>query len=47
MQGEESRIDLGLAEQKLRVQEATVKLHEASDDRQDRIAHAAAPAGAG
>jgi HlyD family secretion protein len=30
MQGEESRIDLGLAEQELRVQEATVKLHEAS-----------------
>jgi HlyD family secretion protein len=31
LQGEESRIDLGLAEQKLRVQDATVKLHEASD----------------
>ena len=31
LQGEESKIDLGLAEQKLRVTEATVKLHEASD----------------
>jgi HlyD family secretion protein len=31
LQGEESKIDLGLAEQKLRVQGATVKLHEASD----------------
>ncbi len=31
MQGEESRIDLGLSQQKLRVEEATVKLHEASD----------------
>ena len=31
LQGEESKIDLGLAEQKLRVQESTVKLHEASD----------------
>jgi HlyD family secretion protein len=31
IQGEESRIDLGLAEQKLRVQEATVQLHAASD----------------
>src|SRR5258708_16769840 len=31
LQGEESKIDLGLAEQKLRVSEATVKLHEASD----------------
>ncbi len=31
LQGEESRINLGLAEQKLRVQEAAVKLHEASD----------------
>jgi len=31
MQGEESRIDLGLSEQKLRVEEATLKLHEASD----------------
>jgi HlyD family secretion protein len=31
MQGEESRIDLGLAEQKLRVEAATVKLHESSD----------------
>jgi HlyD family secretion protein len=31
LQGEESKIDLGLAEQKLRVQDATVKLHEASD----------------
>jgi len=30
LQGEESRIDLGLAEQKLRVQEATVNLHETS-----------------
>ena len=30
LQGEESKIDLGLAEQKLRVQESTVKLHEAS-----------------
>ncbi len=28
LQGEESKIDLGLAEQKLRVQDATVKLHE-------------------
>jgi RND family efflux transporter MFP subunit len=31
LQGEESRIDLGLAEQKLKVQEATVDLHKASD----------------
>jgi HlyD family secretion protein len=31
LQGEESRINLGVAEQKLRVQEAAVKLHEASD----------------
>jgi multidrug efflux pump subunit AcrA (membrane-fusion protein) len=31
LQGEESRIDLGLAEQKLRVQEATVNLHETSN----------------
>jgi HlyD family secretion protein len=31
IQGEESRIDLGLAEQKLKVQEATVDLHAASD----------------
>jgi HlyD family secretion protein len=31
MQGEESRIDLGLSQQKLRVEEATVKLHEASN----------------
>jgi HlyD family secretion protein len=31
LQGEESRIDLGLAEQNLNVQEATVALHEASD----------------
>ena len=31
LQGEESKIDLGLAEQKLRVQESTVTLHEASD----------------
>jgi multidrug efflux pump subunit AcrA (membrane-fusion protein) len=31
LQGEESRIDLGLAEQSLRVEQATVKLHEASD----------------
>jgi multidrug efflux pump subunit AcrA (membrane-fusion protein) len=31
LQGEESRIDLGLSEQKLRVQESTVKLHQASD----------------
>jgi multidrug efflux pump subunit AcrA (membrane-fusion protein) len=31
LQGEESKIDLGLAEQKLRVQDATMKLHEASD----------------
>jgi multidrug efflux pump subunit AcrA (membrane-fusion protein) len=30
LQGEESRIDLGLAEQKLRVQEATVDLHDTS-----------------
>jgi len=30
LQGEESKIDLGLAEQKVRVQESTVKLHEAS-----------------
>jgi len=30
LQGEESRIDLGLAEQKVRVQESTVTLHEAS-----------------
>lgn len=31
IQGEESRIDLSLAEKKLRVQEATVTLHEVSD----------------
>jgi multidrug efflux pump subunit AcrA (membrane-fusion protein) len=31
IQGEESRIDLGVAEQKLKVQEATVAHHEASD----------------
>jgi len=31
LQGEESRVDLELAEKKLRVQEATVALHEASD----------------
>jgi multidrug efflux pump subunit AcrA (membrane-fusion protein) len=31
IQGEESRIDLGLSEQKLRVQQATVDLHAASD----------------
>jgi len=31
IQGEESKIDLGLAEQKLKVQEATVALHLASD----------------
>jgi HlyD family secretion protein len=31
IQGEESRIDLGLAEQKLRVEQATVQLHAASD----------------
>ena len=31
MKAEESRIDLGLAEKKYRVQEATVALHEASD----------------
>jgi len=31
LQGEESRIDQGLAEQKLRVQEATVNLHATSD----------------
>jgi HlyD family secretion protein len=31
IQGEESRIDLGVAEQKLRVQEATVAHHQASD----------------
>jgi len=31
IQGEESRIDLGLSEQKLKVQEATVDLHKASD----------------
>ena len=30
LQSEESKIDLGLAEQKLRVQESTVKLHQAS-----------------
>jgi HlyD family secretion protein len=30
LQGEESRIDLGLAEQKVRVEDSTVKLHEAS-----------------
>jgi len=30
LQGEESRIELGLAQQKLRVQEATLSLHEAS-----------------
>ena len=32
LQGEESRIDLGLAEQKLRVEEATVNLHATSDN---------------
>jgi multidrug efflux pump subunit AcrA (membrane-fusion protein) len=32
IQGEESRIDLGLAEQNLRVEEATVGLHAASDN---------------
>ena len=32
LQGEQSKIDLGLAEQKLRVTESTVKLHEASDN---------------
>src|SRR5712692_10009528 len=31
LQGEESKIDLGLAEQKLRVADSTVKLHEVSD----------------
>ncbi len=31
LQGEESRIDLGLSEQKLKVQEATVELHATSD----------------
>ena len=31
LEGEESRIDLGLSEQKLRVQEATVNLHATSD----------------
>jgi HlyD family secretion protein len=31
LQGEESKIDLGLAEQKLRVQQATVDLHATSD----------------
>ncbi len=31
IQGEESKIDLGVAEQKLRVQDATVALHAASD----------------
>jgi HlyD family secretion protein len=31
LQGEQSRIDFGLAEKKLQVQEATVALHEASD----------------
>jgi HlyD family secretion protein len=31
IQGEESRIDLGLSEQKLRVQDATAQLHTASD----------------
>jgi HlyD family secretion protein len=31
LQGEESRIDLGLSEQKLKVQEATVNLHATSD----------------
>jgi multidrug efflux pump subunit AcrA (membrane-fusion protein) len=31
LQGDESRIDLGLSEQKLKVQEATVNLHETSD----------------
>jgi multidrug efflux pump subunit AcrA (membrane-fusion protein) len=31
LQGEESRVQLGLAEDKLRVQEATVALHKASD----------------
>ena len=32
IQGEESKIDSGLAEQKLRVQEATVNLHRKSDE---------------
>jgi multidrug efflux pump subunit AcrA (membrane-fusion protein) len=32
LQGEESRVDLGLAEEKLRVQEATAALHKASDE---------------
>ena len=36
--GEESKIDLGMAEQKLKVQEATVDLHAASDQLQDRLA---------
>src|SRR5208337_2038277 len=31
LQGEESRIDLGVAEQKMKVEEATVALHTASD----------------
>ena len=31
IQGEESRIDLGVAEQKLKVEEATVALHQAAD----------------
>jgi HlyD family secretion protein len=31
LQGEESRVDLGLAEERLRVQEATADLHKASD----------------
>src|SRR5580692_4084878 len=31
LQGEESRIDLGLSEQKLRVQQATVDLHDTSN----------------
>jgi len=32
IQGEESRIDLGLAEEKLRVEQATVELHRKSDE---------------
>jgi multidrug efflux pump subunit AcrA (membrane-fusion protein) len=32
LQGEESRIDLGVAEQKMKVEEATVALHAASDN---------------
>jgi len=31
LQGEESKIDLGMAEEKLRVQQATVDLHQKSD----------------